>query len=152
MDELDRRILDALQQDFPLEERPFDVVAARLGVDVDLLWSRVRQMRSDGTIRRLGASLNSRKLGFASTLAAISVPAENVEQAAATVAAYSEVTHSYLRDHRFNIWFTLIARSTERIAAILDEIRTGLKLQPTEVLNLPMTRQFKLDARFSPRP
>jgi DNA-binding Lrp family transcriptional regulator len=151
MDELDRRILDALQTDFPLEEQPFDIVAARLAVDADELWRRVQQMCGDGTIRRLGASLNSRKLGFAGTLAAISVPADVVEQAAATVAAYTEVTHSYLRDHKFNIWFTIIAWDAERIEAILDEIRTGLKLEPTEVLNLPMTRQFKLDARFTTR-
>lgn len=152
MDELDRRILDALQQDFPLTERPYDVLAARLGIDVDVLWDRVKRMVADGAIRRLGASLDSRKLGFSGTLAAIRVPSEDVEQAAAVVARYREITHSYLRDHRFNIWFTIIAPDVDKIEAILQEIRSDLGLQACDVLNLPMLRQFKLDARFKARP
>lgn len=152
MDECDRRILEALQQDFPLSERPFDLVAARLGLDADSLWERVRRMCDNGTIRRLGASLDSRKLGFSSTLAALRVGPEHVERAAEVVARYTEVTHSYLRDHPFNIWFTIIAPAEERIQAILQEIRRDLALDPDAVLNLPMTRQFKLDARFKAQP
>lgn len=148
MDDLDHRILDALQYDFPLNERPFDLLAARLGIDVEELWHRVEQMRRDGTIRRLGASLDSRKLGFSSTLAAVSVEPDRVDRAAEVIARYAEVTHSYLRDHRFNIWFTIVARDVERINDILEEIRTELSLSPSEVLNLPMKRVFKLDARF----
>lgn len=148
MDDLDRRILDALQYDFPLNERPFDLLAARLGIDVEELWRRVERMRRDGTIRRLGASLDSRKLGFSSTLAAVSVEPDRVDRAAEVIARYAEVTHSYLRDHRFNIWFTIMARDVERVNAILEEIRTELSLPPSEILNLPMKRVFKLDARF----
>ncbi len=148
MDDLDQRILDALQYDFPLNERPFDLLAVRLGIDVEELWDRVERMRRDGTIRRLGASFDSRKLGFSSTLAAISVEPGRVDRAAEVVGRYAEVTHSYLRDHRFNIWFTVIARDAERVNGILEEIRTELSLAPSEVLNLPMRRVFKLDARF----
>lgn len=148
MDDLDQRILDALQYDFPLNERPFDLLAVRLGIDVEELWDRVERMRRDGTIRRLGASFDSRKLGFSSTLAAVSVEPDRIDRAAEVVGRYDEVTHSYLRDHRFNIWFTIIARDAERIDAILEEIRTALSLPPSAVLNLPMKRVFKLDARF----
>lgn len=148
MDDLDRKILDALQRDFPLSERPFDSLAARLGIDADTFWSRLERMQDNGTIRRLGASLNSRRLGFSSTLAAISVRPDDLDRAAATVARYSEVTHSYLRNHRFNIWFTIIAPDVARIEAILREIREDLALDACDVLNLPMVRQFKLDARF----
>ena len=148
MDDLDQRILDALQYDFPLNERPFDLLAARLGIEVGELWERVERMLHDGTIRRLGASLNSRKLGFSSTLAAVSVEPDRVDEAAEVVGRYDEVTHSYLRDHRFNIWFTIIARDVERIEAILEEIRVALSLPSSAVLNLPMKRVFKLDARF----
>ncbi len=148
MDDLDHRILDALQYDFPLNERPFDLLAARLGIDVEELWHRLERMRRDGTIRRLGASFDSRKLGFCSTLAAVSVEPDRVDRAAEVVGRYDEVTHSYLRDYRFNIWFAVIARDVERINAILEEIRTALSLPPSAVLNLPMKRVFKLDARF----
>ncbi len=152
MDDLDRRILDALQRDFPLSERPFDILAQRLGVDCDLLWRRVEAMRKSGVIRRLGASLDSRKLGFCSTLAAVRVPADLVDRAAEAVGRHPEVTHSYLRDHEFNLWFTIIASNAGRIETILCEIRRELSLAGSDVLNLPMKRMFKLDARFRAHP
>ena len=152
MDDLDHRIVNALQEDFPLAERPFDVLAVRLGIDAEVLWDRINRLCHDGAIRRIGASLDSRRLGYSSTLAAIRVDPADVERAAAIVARYREVTHSYLRDHAFNIWFTIIAPDANRIQAILQEIRTDLTLQPGDVLNLPMVRQFKLDARFKTQP
>jgi DNA-binding Lrp family transcriptional regulator len=149
IDDLDRRILDALQFDFPLSERPFDAVAERLGLDADLLWGRVEAMLEQGVIRRLGASLDSRKLGFCSTLAAVRVREDFVARAAEIVGRYPEVTHSYLRDHEFNIWFTVIAADEGKIETLLEEVRTALSLEASDMLNLPMTRMFKLDARFS---
>jgi DNA-binding Lrp family transcriptional regulator len=152
MDHLDRRILDALQYDFPLSERPFEVLAERLGLDADLLWQRVERMIEQGVIRRLGASIDSRKLGFCSTLAAVRVQSDLVDRAAEVIGRYREVTHSYLRDHEFNLWFTVIATDSRRVEAILDGIRGELSLEPSDVLNLPMKRMFKLDARFIARP
>lgn len=148
---MDRRILDALQYDFPLCERPFELLAERLGLDPDLLWDRVQTLVERGVIRRIGASLDSRRLGWCSTLAAIRVESAVLEQAARVVGAYPEVTHSYLRDHEFNIWFTIIAPEGRRIEAILKEIRQELSLTAPDLLNLPMKRVFKLDARFRAR-
>jgi DNA-binding Lrp family transcriptional regulator len=152
MDDLNRRILDALQYDFPLSERPYEDLAQYLGLDADQLWHRVERMIEQGVIRRLGASIDSRKLGFCSTLAAVRVQSDLVERAAEVIGGYREVTHSYLRDHEFNIWFTVIAADGERIEVILSEIRGNLSLDPSDVLNLPMKRMFKLDARFNARP
>jgi DNA-binding Lrp family transcriptional regulator len=152
MDDLDGKILDALQNDFPLCEWPFDVLAERLGLDAEQLWQRVERLRQEGVIRRLGASLDSRKLGFCSTLAAIRVEPALVTRVADVIGRYPEVTHSYLRDHEFNIWFTLIAPDGARIETILHEIRTALSLAACDVLNLPVRRMFKLDARFQARP
>jgi len=151
MDELDYRILDTLQNEFPLSEMPYDILAAKLEISGDELWRRVQGLIENGVIRRMGASIDSRKLGYSSTLAAISVPAERVDEAATVVGAYPEVTHSYLRDDKFNIWFTVIAYDNDRIAAILEEIRSALSLEPAAVLNLPVTKLFKLDARFKAR-
>jgi DNA-binding Lrp family transcriptional regulator len=152
IDSLDRRILDALQHDFPLGVRPFDVLAERMGIDAELLWRRVEAMLERGVIRRLGASFDSRKLGFCSTLAAVRVGSGLTDRAAEVVGRYPEVTHSYLRDHDFNIWFTIIATDEQRIEAILREIRTELSLDASDTLNLPMKRMFKLDARFKAQP
>lgn len=152
MDDLDHRILDALQYDFPLSERPYDVLAERLGLDPDALWERVEALRERGVIRRIGASFDSKKLGCCSTLAALRVGPAFVDRATRVVGGYREVTHSYLRDHEFNLWFTIIATSDTRIETILGEIRRELSLAVADVLNLPMKRMFKLDARFHTQP
>ena len=148
MDELDRRILQGLQDDFPLSERPYEILAEALGVSCDEFWSRVQRLLDVGAIRRMGASLDSRKLGYSSTLAALSVEADRVEQAAEVIGQFAEVTHSYLRDDRFNIWFTIIAAEDERIKSVLEQIRSALSLESSQVLNLPAKQLFKLDARF----
>jgi len=101
-----------------------------------------------GVIRRIGASLDSRKFGFYSTLAAVSVEANLVDKAAEVIGRFPEVTHSYLRRDDFNIWFTIIAADEDKIEYILERIRSALSLKSSQVLNLPMKRLFKLDARF----
>lgn len=148
MDQLNRRILQALQDDFPLEANPYEIVADRLHISRGELWERVRDMLDEGVIRRMGASIDSRKIGFRSTLAAVSVEPEQIDRAAEIIGAFHEVTHSYLRDDFFNIWFTIIAVDENRIEEILEHIRNSLSLEKSKVLNLPVKRLFKLDARF----
>ncbi len=148
MDDLDRRVLEALQNEFPLSQEPYDVLAHKLHIPVDQFLARLDRLISEGVIRRMGASLDSRKFGFHSTLAAISVGANLVERAAEVIGEFAEVTHSYLRNDRFNVWFTIIAIDRERVEHILEKIRSALSLEDSQVLNLPMKRLFKLNARF----
>jgi DNA-binding Lrp family transcriptional regulator len=148
MDKIDSQILQELQDNFPLSERPYDIVADRLQISQEEIWERVQLMLDKGVIRRMGASLDSNKLGFRSTLAAVSVAPELVDRAAEIIGQFYEVTHSYLRNDDFNIWFTLIAVDDDRIENILEQIRKALSLERSKVLNLPMKRLFKLDARF----
>lgn len=148
MDNLDKKILQELQHNFPIEEHPYDKIAKKIGISTDALFGRITEMHDLGLIRRIGASLDSRKLGYASTLAAVRVKADLTEKAAEIISSYHEVTHSYLRTDAYNIWFTLIATDTAKIAKILEKIRTDLFLKPEDVLNLPVERLFKLDARF----
>ena len=149
MDEIDSRILRELQHDFPLSERPYEIVAERLQISSEQLWTRVQRMLDEGVIRRMGASFDSNRLGFRSTLAAVSVEPELVDRAAEVIGQFLEVTHNYLRNDAFNIWFTLIAADEKRIENVLEEIRTTLSLEKAAVLNLPVKRLFKLDARFN---
>ena len=148
MDRKNRRILQALQDDFPLEARPFEIVADRLHISLEELWENVQQMLDEGVIRRIGASIDSKKIGFRSTLAAVSVEPELVDRASEIIGGFHEVTHSYLRNDSFNIWFTLIAVDEKRIEEILEQIRDSLSLEKSKVLNLPVKRLLKLDARF----
>jgi DNA-binding Lrp family transcriptional regulator len=148
MDATDRKILDVLQQDFPSSERPYDVLAQKLGIGSDELLKRISRLVEEGVIRRIGVILDSGGLGFCSTLAAVRVKGGDVDKAAEVIGRFSEVTHSYLREDEFNIWFTIIAGSQERIGEILEKVRAELGLSSCDILNLPAKRVFKIDARF----
>ncbi len=150
MDDLDKKIVTELQDNFPIAASPYDIIAEKLGVGVDELWSRIERLLDDGTIRRIGVSLDSRKLGYSSTLAAVSVEDGQIDRAAEFIGRYPEVTHSYQRDGKFNIWFTLIACDEDRIDVILQEIAGEMSLEETQVVNAPVEKLFKLDARFRP--
>ena len=148
-EKLDSRIISAMENDFPLAQRPYRILAQRLKITEEALLERVRYFVDCGVIRRIGASIDSRAIGFCGTLAAVSVPPERVEGAAEIIGSFSEITHSYLRKDHFNIWFTVIAPNRERIEQILRQVREKLAPHCREVLDLPMARQFKLDARFA---
>jgi DNA-binding Lrp family transcriptional regulator len=98
-------------------------------------------------LRRIGATFNSRALGFVSTLCAARVPAERLASFTAVVNASPFVTHNYRRDHEYNVWFTVIAPSAVARENFLREVKeqTGV----TDILDLPAVRTFKIDARFA---
>ena len=148
MDELDYRILELLQDEFPLSERPYEAISDKLKIPCSQLMGRIESLISEGTVRRLGASLNSHKLGYCSTLAAISVEDSDVERASEIIEGFVEITHSYLRNDRFNIWFTVIALNNEKIENVIEKIQSALSLESSQILNLPMKRLFKLNACF----
>lgn len=145
LDEIDRRVLNRLQAGLPLEDRPFAALGEELGIDEKTLIERLSRLKEIGVLRRLGAILDSRRLGFASTLVALQVPEDELERAAALINSYEGVTHNYLRDNSWNVWFTLIAPGEEQIDNILREIgSTG----GWPMMNLPATRVFKIRAEF----
>lgn len=146
MDNLDRRLLDIIQTDFPLESRPYAVLAEKLGISEEEAFQRVRSLRKDGIIRRIGANFQSARLGWVSTLCAAKVPAEKMEEFISRVNAETGVTHNYEREHPYNIWFTLISPS---IQAQLDTINAITRDTGISILNLPATRLYKIRVDFS---
>ena len=149
MDELDSRILQELQDGFPLSRDPYQIISDKLGISCEQLMARLQSLKADGVIRRIGASFDSRRLGYKSTLAAISVKQSAIEQASEIIDSFSEITHSYLRNGHFNIWFTVIAPDDENIENIIRKIQSALSLEDSQVLNLPMKHLFKLNASFN---
>ncbi len=145
LEKLERRVLEIIQQDFPIEPRPYRVMADQLGVTEDDVFGAVRNLCKKGIIRRLGGSFDSRKVGYKSTLAALSVSEDRLDEAVEIVNGYDGVTHNYEREGKYNVWFTLITSSEEEIERTIEEIgeRTGA---PT--LNLPATHVFKIKVTF----
>ena len=146
LDTLDRAILNEIQSHFPLVPRPYAEMGQRVGATEEEVLTRVKNMHDAGIIRRIGANFTSRKLGYTSTLCAARVPPGKLEQFADVVNHYPGVTHNYLRKHRYNVWFTLIAESPERLADILEEIRRASGVD--EILSLPAKEVFKIKVDF----
>lgn len=146
MDDTDRRIIDALQGDFPICERPFAAAAGMLGLGEDELIARLAMLLADGTLSRFGPMINAERLGGAVTLAAIAVPAERFDEVAALVNAHPEVAHNYARDHALNMWFVLATEWPSRIAEIIAEIEAETALP---VLNMPKETEFFIGLRLA---
>ena len=145
MDATDRALLDIIQSGFPIESRPYAALGAQTGISEEEALERVRNMRRNRIIRRMGANFQSKKLGWVSTLCAAKVPAEKLGEFTDLVNAEPGVTHNYEREHSYNIWFTFIGPSRDYIQERLDAItaKTGIA-----ILNLPATRLFKIKVDF----
>jgi siroheme decarboxylase len=145
LDALDRRLLDDFQRDFPLRPRPFAALAEQLGVHETEVLERLRRLQSQGAISRIGAVLAPHRAGW-STLAAMAVPAEGLDNVAALVSSYPEVNHNYEREHELNLWFVVTAPSRERVNLILQEIEMRTECP---VLDLPLLEAYRLDLGFA---
>ena len=146
LDEMDRMILNEIQSHFPIEARPYQVLAETLGCSEEEVLQRVQDLKNREVIRRIGANCNSRKLGYTSTLCAAKVPSRLMDRFVEVVNSYMGVTHNYRRDHDYNIWFTLIAPSKEKIERILGEIVELTEVG--EIISLPAERLFKIQVDF----
>jgi len=146
MDEIDKKILNILQKEFPLKERPFQIVAERCGLTEEEALGRIQKMKDEGIIRRIGAVFDGAKLGRASTLCAARVPEEKIENFVDVVNAYKGVTHNYLRDNEYNVWFTVNAASLKDIELFLVALKE--KTGVTDILDMRAVRTFKIDASF----
>lgn len=146
MDNIDKEILNEIQSRFPITSRPYLELGKRLDMTGHEILERVKRLKSEGIIRRIGGNFNSRKLNYTSTLCAAKVPEDKIEEFVEVVNGYDGVTHNYLRNHDYNIWFTFIAPDAAYIDRALREIseETGV----LEILNLPAVRMFKIKVDF----
>jgi DNA-binding Lrp family transcriptional regulator len=146
LDDLDRRILQAIQYDFPVASRPFGEIAVRLGVGEDVVLQKMRDFQAGGLIRRLGASVNSQQVGYKSTLVALKVSPDKVIEVAELVNGFAGVTHNYLREGDYNMWFTAIAPDAESLESILATVEAAEGVD--DLMPLPAKRMFKVSVKF----
>lgn len=146
LDKMDMKLLDYIQSNFPIAPEPYREMAQILGTTEEDIISRLRRLMELGVIRRLGAIFDSRKVGYTGTLCAMKVPPERVAEVALIINSYPGITHNYLRDNEYNMWFTLLAESRERIGAILKQIqeKTGVR----DLIDLPAVNIFKIRVNF----
>ncbi|NIA69694.1 Lrp/AsnC family transcriptional regulator [Pelagibius litoralis] len=144
LDAVDRQIINALQEGFPLSPRPYAEAAARLGLSENSLIARLAMLRDGGAITRFGPFFDAAAMGGAFCLCAMAVPAAQFDAVAAKVNAHSEVAHNYERAHQLNMWFVLATETAEEIeaAACAIEADTGLS-----VLRFPKEEEFFIGFR-----
>jgi len=144
LDELDRKLLNLMQGSFPLQPRPYAAVAREAGITEDQAIARVRELIDDRIIRQVTPIYDTRALGYSSMLVAAKVDPENPWRAAKIINAHPGVSHNYLRNHDFNMWFTI---AVERESALgldgtLDVLQslTGAE----SIRQLPTLKLFKI--------
>lgn len=143
-------VLERIQGDFPLDADPYAEIARQLGSTRDAVHAAVRGLRERRIIRRIGGSFSAAALGYVSTLVAARVRPDCLEAVAACVGACDEVTHSYQRAGRYNLWFTVIAREQARVDEIVDLARRLDGVDAVE--SLPASRVFKIRVDFTFQP
>lgn len=146
MDAIDKKILNIIQKDFPVVAEPFKAVANKLGIGEDEVLKRIKDLKDEGIIRRIGAVFDSKKMGFASTLCAAKVLKKDLRKFIEVVNSYPGVTHNYRRKHDYNVWFTFIAPDEKTLKKSLSEIsdKTGV----TGIVSMTAAQTFKIDATF----
>jgi len=143
----DKRLLNIIQTDLPFESRPFAVLAARLETEESVVIERLRFLKEQGFIRRIGPFFDSTKLGYIGTLVALEVETCAIPQVAAAINSEYGVTHNYERDGTFNLWFTLFSHTISEQNEVLKKI--GNLTGVVRLINLPATQKFKVSVQFT---
>ena len=145
LDDIDRALINRLQDGIPVVERPFADVAAELGVSEEAVCERLAAMLESGALSRFGPMYDAKRMGGGLTLAALAAPEDRFEQVADIVNGFDEVAHNYARDHKLNMWFVLATEDADAVEATCRAISDAAGL---EVLNFPKLTEYALRLRF----
>jgi DNA-binding Lrp family transcriptional regulator len=145
MDELDRALINTLQGGFPICERPYAEVAARLGSDEETVIERIGSLLERGLLSRFGPMYHAEQMGGALSLAAMQIPPEDFERVTGIVNSQPQVAHNYARNHRLNMWFVLATETPEGQQEAITRIEreTGYP-----VYNMPKIREYFVELKL----
>ncbi len=141
LDDLDRKLLERLQNDFPLTVDPFQDLAQDLDTDLPDIVERIKVLKENGIIRRIGGIIEAKQIGYTSTLCACTMSAESIEEFSRVVQDIPYITHNYVRDHELNIWFTLTTPSLEERARIIQELQERFSII---IICMPAIKTYKI--------
>ena len=142
MDAIDKKLLNLIQNEIPIDKRPFKILGEKLFLTETEVLKRINKLKNEGFIRRIGGIFNSKEIGYTSTLCAAKVPENKIDEVSAYINGYEEVTHNYIREDEYNMWFTVIANSEENLNNIIHGIKTQTNID--EIISLPSIKLFKV--------
>ena len=145
MDEIDKQIINALQDGFPICDSPYQQVAAQLGLGEQGLIARLQSLLNNGTLTRFGPLYNAEQMGGALTLSAVKAPKERFDEVTEIINNFPEVAHNYARNHELNMWFVIATETPEQIQQTISSIeqQTGLA-----VYNMPKIKEYFVNLKL----
>jgi len=145
LDEVDKRLINALQGGFPLVAEPYRQVADALGMSETELLRRLDSLLERRILTRFGPMFQIERAGGAFVLAALRVPEADFERVAAQVNAFPEVAHNYRREHELNMWFVLATATPQGIAETIAAIEAATGLT---VFAFPKEREYFVEMKL----
>lgn len=142
MDELDGQLLNVIQNEFPLVERPFKELADQFGISEEEAIERVRRLEDRNIIRQISAIFDTRSLGYQSSLVAMKLPEDRLVEGAYIVNTHPGVSHNYKRDHEYNLWFTIAVPPGHDLAGTVAKLQELAGAEQARLL--PTLRLFKI--------
>ena len=142
----DKSLLNLIQRNLPIAQRPFLELANILGTTEDNVIERLRYLKEHGYIRRIGPFFDSGKLEYKGTLVALKVKDGYMEKVAQFINKYPGATHNYQREGEYNLWFTLLTHSEEKHTQILNEIKAQEGVE--KLMNLVSNKKYKINVQF----
>lgn len=145
LDERDKQLLNLLQSEFQLAERPYDAVAEQLGESLEWVLSRTQELLDNRIIREITPIFDTRSLGYDSMLVAAKVDPENPQRAAKIINAHPGVSHNYLRNHEFNLWFTIATPPDSKFGLEGTLALLAKEAGAQSIRQLPTLKLFKIN-------
>ncbi len=148
LDAVDRLIIDRMQGDFPICERPYATVAEQLDISEDELIRRLESLLAAKVLTRFGPMFQVERMGGAFVLAALAVPEARFDAVAAQVNALPQVAHNYRREHQLNMWFVLATETQAGIAEAIARIEADTALP---VYAFPKDHEYFVEMKLAAR-
>lgn len=145
MDEIDKQIINALQDGFPICDAPYRRVAAQLELAEQELIDRLQALLANGVLTRFGPLYNAEQMGGALTLAAVKAPVERYDEITGIINAFPEVAHNYARSHKLNMWFVIATETPEKIQQTINAIEQATELT---VYNMPKIKEYFVNLKL----
>lgn len=142
--DIEKKILEEIQQDIPLVSRPFQEIAVTLGIDEETVIYSINSLKERGFIRDISAIYNAKGLGYKSTLVALAT--NDPDKTAAVINKHPGVSHNYYREHTFNVWFTLTVPESMHFESIIEDMLGGESYEKYRIL--PALKTFKIGVNF----
>jgi len=144
-----QEILSRIQKKFPLEHKPFEVIANELEISEDEVLSILQEEKKKNIIRQTSAIFDTKRLGYKSSLVAFRIASENISDAVKIINSHPGISHNYERNHDFNIWFTL-AVAPDSILGLEKTIEILAKLTGADdYIMLPTLKLFKISVKLN---